>query len=174
MSEDKDESKKEPHSSEEAYRRLEPLLRQIEKQRRERGMGLHQQFTIAVGTVGAIAFAALVLAIQDPKPFEVPSAPNALIQVTGQQWWHLLITALGVVCVFSVFSVLATSFVGADLVHFDSLLGWFGYGAGIVTMSGFLSAVALIVNDETNLGSIILGVVTVVLFVIFGILCIVA
>lgn len=139
----------------EAYERG---FKQAVKEREDRGSLLHQQFTIAVGTVGAIVFAGMVLLLEDPTTFEKPPLPPNYFHIGAVTQFHLIVTGLGLLVVLSVFSVIATSFVGAGMVSHDSWLGWFGYGSGLATMLGLALAVSVILDDVTPTGgNIIFG-----------------
>ncbi len=137
-------------------------LRRIRREGEEHGKGLHEQFTLAVGTIGAITFAALVLVIENPKPFVGTGHILPPMEVL-----HMMESFLGLVCLLSVVSVLATSFVASGLVHFDTPLGWFGYSVGVASMCGFATAVVWVVGDVSGRGGEVLIAVFVVLFVAF-------
>jgi len=134
---------------------MEELKRRFTQQQRLKGQILHQQFTIAVGTIGAIAFAALVLVLQDRAPFE-QAATGLFGPISADEEFRLLLGGLGIVSILSAFSVISTSFVGAGMTHFDSLLGWAGYGEGIGSIFGFSIAVQWIVSDLSGRGGTIL------------------
>lgn len=119
----------------------------------ERGKLLHQQFAIAVGTAGAIIFAGLVLVLEDPSPFEKPPLPPNPFNLTATFQFHLVISLLGLLIILSVFSVIATSFVGAGIIKTDSWMGWFGYSSGLATMLGLALAVVILLGDFTPSGS---------------------
>jgi hypothetical protein len=105
-----------------------------------------REFSVVVGIFGAVTFVALVLVMQNPTNFKVAQIGLVLNQ-TGAQEFNDLVIYLSAVCIISAFSVLASACVGAGLVRFDSLLGWFGYALGGMTIVGFAVAVWVLVSS---------------------------
>ena len=133
---------------------------------KETGQGLNQPFMVVVGILGAATFVALVLVMQNPTYFEVEQI-GLFTTLSGIAEFHAITVYLGAVCIFSAFSVLALSIVGAGLARPDSMLGWFGYALGGTTVVGFAVAVWVLVSQEADPESdSILGVI-VILAVIF-------
>jgi hypothetical protein len=149
----------------EEARRFHEKVRRLVRKRRLEGQALHQQFTIAIGTLGGIAFAGLVLILQDQGPFTVRFGHI----LTAAQSFDALVVLLACVSILAMTSVLASSFVGADLVPFTSAIGWYGYGSGLTSIVGFVLAIDVIVNDVSPVGDTILTVLIVVIGVIMAV-----
>lgn len=133
---------------EEFWRRIDEIREKVRREIEEGGRNLHQQFTIVIGTIGSIAFAGLVLILQDQSTFKVPWGTL----ISGDWNFDGLVLLLATVSALSSFSVLASSFVGAGILSFDSKLGMFGYITGLVAVITFLLGVEVIVGDITTVG----------------------
>ncbi|HZW58544.1 MAG TPA: hypothetical protein VFF30_19820 [Nitrososphaerales archaeon] len=129
----------------------------------DEGSIFHQQMTITFGTLGAITFAALVLILQDPKPFTVKNN----IFLTPDQSFDVLILVLSCVSLLSLISCLATSFAASGIVDYDSSLAMFGFYSGFVSIFAFGTSILYILGDISTVDGNIFVVFIVVLVILF-------
>lgn len=142
--------------------RIRELLEYYRKEE-EKGKLLHQQLTVAIGTIGSIAFAGLVLVLQNPRPFVYKSS----IFLTPHQSFDLLILTLAMTSILALFSVMATSFAGSGIVRGTGSVGTFGFVTGMFSIMGMIFGIIQLIEDFSTPTFMILSVFILILFAIF-------
>jgi hypothetical protein len=149
------------------YRRLKAELEaQRANRQREMMRSFHQQFNLAIGTVGAIMFAGLVLVIQDPSPF----IKQLFLFISPHDNFVLLVLMLSFSIVLAMLSVVASIFAGAEIVMATSTLGRYGYALGLLSIVGLVLSLTLMVADITPRGATVLAGGILFVFLIFALL----
>ncbi|MDG7005565.1 MAG: hypothetical protein JRM86_01365, partial [Nitrososphaerota archaeon] len=110
-------------------------------EQREQGRLFHQQLTLVFGTLGAIAFAGLVLVLQDPKPFRL----NGPKWLTPHQNFVVLVIILSIAIMLALFSCIATTFSAAGATKMLGPVGTFGYVGGLLSVVALLISMLLMV-----------------------------
>ncbi len=128
------------------------------------GSQFHQLFTLVVGTNGAIAFAAMVLILEDPRPFTTKND----VFLTPAQSFDALVLLLALLIILSVVSSFCEMFAATGMVGVGGPVATFGLVSGALSLFGLLLAVVVIVIDFTWIGSTILAGIFVTLMILFG------
>lgn len=134
------------------------------KEAKERGRTFHQQISLTFGTMGSIAFAGLVLILQDPKPF----LTNQFKFLSPHQNFDVVTLALSMVTILAMFACVATWFPAAGFIEALSPVEPFGYATGLLSIAGFVTISLIIVGDVSSTGSIVLVVAIIVVLVSFA------
>lgn len=143
---------------------IDRLREQLEyyRQEEEKVKLLHQQLTITVGTIGSIAFAGLVLVLQNSHSF----VHTNNILLTPHQSFDALILTLAMTSVLALFSVVATSIAGSGIVSGMGSLGEFGFVSGLLSVFGMMLGILLLVEDFSSPASDVLTAFIVILCII--------
>jgi hypothetical protein len=126
-------------------------LEQIREQGKEKGRLFHQQLTLVFGTLGAIAFAGLVLVMQDPSPFE----HNGFPFLTPHQNFDVVVLALSVTILLALLSCIPTSMAAAGIVKMLGPVGKFGYATGLLSIVFLVLSILIMIGDVTPAGAYI-------------------
>jgi len=136
----------------EIEKRVKEILEKREKREAETGRLFHQQLIFAFGTMGAIAFAGLVLIVEDQTPF--------------QSDFGTLVFLLSMASILAACSSIASIFGGAGYIKPLSPLGFFGYATGVLSFVCFLVAVVFVAIDvDASVGDAV-GLIVIALLVL--------
>ena len=108
-----------------------------------------------MATVGAIAFAALVLVLQDQAPFRVVGVFAK--HLSADQNFDALVLLLGIVSMLSIFSSLCLLLVSEGLATPTSFLGIFGFISALGSWTALLGAITDVVWAATPVGGEIIA-----------------
>lgn len=137
-----------------------------EKREKKTWKLFHQQLTIAIGTVGAIAFAGLVFIVQNRKPFTYSTffCWQPYVCLTPDQSVDILILVLAMTSILALVSTLLTSMAGSGFAPEHGWISFLGFLFGIVSLAGFIWADFMAVTAVIPVGA---GIFEVALLVVF-------
>ena len=128
----------------------------------ESGSLLHQQGVTVMGLLTGFMMTALVLILGSPGAFSSPIGP-----LSGAAYFQVLCTYVGLVGVVSIVGIVAMTEVGTGYAQLGSMVDKFGYTCFLVSLYGFTGALPLLLAPFTKVGSIVVLLVAVVLFLAY-------
>jgi hypothetical protein len=111
---------------------------------------LFEQILLAMGFLGAIAFAGLVLVLQAPHNFQ-----TSVGGMSKETYFTLLITLLGLISFFSIFGSLALAFTAGGVK--DTRMAYFATTMVGLTLAFLVFAVPMLIAPTNLIAALIVG-----------------
>lgn len=126
------------------------------------GSLLHQHGVTVMGLLTGFMMTALVLILGSPVAFH-----SAIGPVSGEDYFQVLSTYVGVVGAVSIVGIVALTEVGAGRAKLGSRVDKFGYTCFLLSLFGFTGALPLLLAPFTKFGAAIVLTVAVLLFLAY-------